>query len=62
MELQQSTETKRGETQKIISASLQTSVSEEIPYVARAFNPAHAGLARSAGVPAQLAARTEKSH
>jgi hypothetical protein len=27
----------------------------QIPYTARAFNPAHADLARSAGVPARLA-------
>jgi hypothetical protein len=27
----------------------------DVPYVARAFNPAHADLPRSAGMPAQLA-------
>jgi hypothetical protein len=32
-----------------------TQTTAQIPYAARAFNPAHADLARSAGVPARLA-------
>jgi hypothetical protein len=38
-------------------AVTQTAYSQdaEVPYVARAFNPAHGALPRSAGVPARLA-------
>jgi hypothetical protein len=38
-----------------LAANVQAS---EVPYTARAFNPAHADLARSGGVPAQLANET----
>lgn len=38
-----------------MTSSVQPHTSRQIPYTTRAFNPAHADLARSAGVPARLA-------
>ena len=37
------------------AAAAQAQNASDIPYVARAFNPAHGDLPRSAGAPAQLA-------
>ena len=39
----------------VTATSLHAQNASDVPYVARAFNPAHADLPRSAGVPAQLA-------
>ncbi len=39
----------------LIGGTAHAQTSPQIPYTARAFNPAHADLPRSAGVPAQLA-------
>ena len=39
----------------VVASALHAQTTPEVPYTARAFTPAHGDLARSAGVPAELA-------